>query len=280
MTNTATNHWFKKIILVFGFFALILVFVCTAVADLTEFKSELISQGYKEDDINKLETQIRKSDQFDLFKGELTTQGETDTVAEEEAIKAIINTVLAMKAGQDDISAKYDELKDRVGSMNAKDTRKDAADDLLKKAKSAKNSFAALDALSAENSVIEVQIGNVPPLIVPSEDFAKAEEAALSAMSEVNKILIAPVKPGNVPEGDILEDFAPQLIRQLFRFAWLAIFISFVVSGVMFVTSIDNEEQINKAKRIIYFTFLGFAFVTFAFAIVKAVTNIDFFGFI
>lgn len=267
MTNTAKNHRLKKIILIFGFFALILAFSCTAVAKSKE-----------EEHIDKLKASIRISDQFTDYKKALIKQGDNETDAADQALQAILDTVLAMEASQDDIKTKYSELENRVNSMTAKDTRKDSAKKLLDAAKKTKDSFAALPAL--KNLDIKVQIGNVPPLLVPKEGFTKAEEAALSAMSEVNKILIAPVKPGNVPEGDILTDFVPQLIRQLFRFAWLAIFISFVVSGVMFVTSLDNEEQISKAKRMIYYTFLGFAFVTLAFAIVKAITDIDFFGFI
>ena len=77
-----------------------------------------------------------------------------------------------------------------------------------------------------------------------------------------------------------MRDFIPWIIRTLFRFAFFAIFISFLVSGVMFITAFSTEERVTKAKNILYYSLIGFAFVSLAFAIVKAVTNIDFFGFI
>jgi hypothetical protein len=254
MTTISENHRLKRLFILPIIILLVLSFTGKAMAD------------HEKD----LRTAIKTSPQM----AELVSQGYDKTTAED----TIFAAVLDMEGRQEDVSAKYDELKTRVDSLNAKDTRKDSAKKLLDTAKKAKDSFAKLNAL--KNLVIEVQIGNVPPLTVPSEDFLTKEKEALDALSQVNMILIAPTRPGNVPAGDILEDFVPQLIRQLFRFAWLAIFISFVVSGVMFITSLDNDEQINKAKRMIYFTFLGFAFVTLAFAIVKAITDIDFFGFI
>lgn len=107
--------------------------------------------------------------------------------------------------------------------------------------------------------------------------FFKYEKAAKKALSDIKYSFISPSEIENVPKGDIIQDFIPQLIRQLFRFTSLAILISFIVSGVMLVTASDDEEKLSKAKRILYYSLVGFAFVTFAFAIVKAITNINFF---
>lgn len=107
--------------------------------------------------------------------------------------------------------------------------------------------------------------------------FFKYEKAAQKALSDINFNFISPTEIENVPKGDIVQDFIPQLIRQLFRFTSVAILISFIVSGVMLVTASDDEEKLSKAKRILYYSLIGFAFVTFAFAIVKAITNINFF---
>jgi hypothetical protein len=91
---------------------------------------------------------------------------------------------------------------------------------------------------------------------------------------------LKPERPGDVPETRLLEDFIPQLIRQLFRFAWLAILIAFIASGVMFVMAFDSDDRITKAKHMIYYTLIGFGVITLAFSVVKAITNIDFFNFI
>ena len=107
--------------------------------------------------------------------------------------------------------------------------------------------------------------------------FFKYEKAAQKSIADLNFNFISPSEIENVPTGDIIEDFIPQLIRQLFRFTSIAILISFIVSGVMLVTAYDDEEKLSKAKRILYYSLIGFAFVTFAFAIVKAITNINFF---
>jgi len=95
-----------------------------------------------------------------------------------------------------------------------------------------------------------------------------------------NGVLYGKLWKSNYTEGDLVSDFIPQLIRQLFRFAWLAVLIAFTVSGVMLVMAHDNDENITKAKGMIYYSLIGFAFVALAFAIVKGVTDIDFFRFI
>ncbi len=63
----------------------------------------------------------------------------------------------------------------------------------------------------------------------------------------------------------------------LFRLTTLAILVSFVVSGVMLVIAYDNEENVTKAKTMLYFSLVGFAFVALAFAIVTAITKVNYF---
>jgi hypothetical protein len=218
------------------------------------------------------------SSELNTYKEELINQGENESDAETVALDHIVQTLDYMQNSQSSVQIKYEEVNNRVDAMHTNDTRRDDAMNAKNKAKKAKNDFTGLKVVSEFK--VEVQIGGVSPLVKPSDKFLEAEKEALSALSKVNKILIAPSRPGTVPEGDILEDFFPQLIRQLFRFAWLAVLISFVVSGIMLIISLDNEERISRAKRMIYFTLLGFAFVSLAFAIVKAITDIDFFRFI
>lgn len=81
-----------------------------------------------------------------------------------------------------------------------------------------------------------------------------------------------------VPEGEIFENLIPQLIRLAFKVAWIVIFISFMLSGIYMILYMESEDRLTKAKHILYYSIIGFIIITLAFAIVKAVTNIDFFG--
>lgn len=262
MINIKRNFIFGKLPIILG---VLLVFII--------FSAPLVNA----DDL-KQKVQDNASSELDVYKQELEKQGLDETEAEDVALDHIVNILNYMKGLQSSAETKYDELSNRVDTMHKDDTRRDKAKNALDDAKSAKNNFTGINVVS--NFYVEIQIGGISPIVKPSDDFLSAEKNASDALSAVNRILIAPSRPGSVPEGDILEDFGPQLIRQLFRFAWLAVFISFVASGVMFVIAFDNEERITRAKNMIFFTLLGFAFVTLAFAIVKAVTDIDFFRFI
>lgn len=182
-----------------------------------------------------------------------------------------------MESLQNEVQAKYDTLVLRIAKMDSDDPKKDGVDSYIEDAKDAVKSFTSLD---ADN--------NITADLQPSSTFTAKEKEAHTKLNEASAYLIKPVMPGakgvteegSVPTGDVIEDFIPQFIRLLFRFASLAIFISFVVSGVMLIIAFGNDERITKAKTMLYYSLIGFAFVSLAFALVKAVTDIDFFGFI
>lgn len=192
--------------------------------------------------------------------------------------------ILSMIDRQMDAAESYLDLEQRVNQLNVKDDRKKVARDELAKAKTAIGEFVAL------------MVSKSPDLLDddpfrPSAEFNTEDKKAKESLSQVNRALISPIRPGvnktqdgqevgGVPEGDLLDDFIPGIIRLLFRFTSLVIFISFLVSGVMYITAFGNEDNLNKARRILYYSLIGFAVVTLAFAIVQAITDIDFFGFI
>lgn len=178
-------------------------------------------------------------------------------------------THYSMRNRQYEVGQSFIFLNERIAIMIDSDPRKNQAEVKLALAESDRDDF--LD-INVDNNIEEDPYR-------PSDDFNEKEKAALTAITEINRTIIAPARPGNVPEGDIVEDFIPQFIRLLFRFVSLAVFISFVVSGIMFVMAFGNEERITKAKSMLYWSLMGFAFVTLAFAIIKAITDIDFFGF-
>jgi len=182
-----------------------------------------------------------------------------------------------MESLQNEVQGKYDALVLRIDRMDSSDPKKDGVEEYRKEAKKAVGKFTDLSAGSYITDDLQM-----------SQVFELAEAEARTKINEANAYLVRPVMPGatnttgegTVPEGDIVQDFIPQFIRLLFRFASLAVFIAFVVSGVMFVTAFGNDERLGKAKSMLYYTLIGFAFVALAFAIIKAVTDIDFFGFI
>ncbi|MFC1729803.1 pilin [candidate division KSB1 bacterium] len=184
----------------------------------------------------------------------------------------------SMMSRQLSVADSFSSLDTRVKALIADDPRKTGAEERLQNAEAPRDNFI--------NKTVEDYIDEDP--YRPKNTFNDLERAAVKAINNVNRYLIGPVQPGasgitergTVPEGDIMEDFIPQFIRLLFRFASLAIFVAFVVSGIMFVIAFDNEERVTKAKQMLYYSLIGFAFVSLAFAIVKAVTDIDFFGFI
>jgi len=187
-----------------------------------------------------------------------------------------------MNYRKEEIVGIYDDLRFRITAMNAEDPKKKAVDDvetdgktLMDLADDAKNAFKDID---VDNQIAETGVPTRP--YAPSEHYQELEQAAISAFNTVNQTLIRPGRPAAVPQGDIKEDFIPSVIRLLFRFVYLVILVVFIVSGIMLITSMEDEEKITKAKRMIYYAVMGFGIVTLAFAVVKAITDIDFFGFI
>lgn len=203
--------------------------------------------------------------------------------------KSIMVTRMSMLYRQMDVIDSYSNINDRIQALGADDSRKDTAEDSLGDAESPIDAFIILDVSKTDSKGGYEYISS--DTYKATSVFNDAEKKAVKAINDVNSYLLAPVRPGQttdkdgkkqggVPKGDLIEDFIPGVIRILFRFASLAILISFVVSGVMLVMVFGNEERATKAKHMLYYSLIGFAFVTLAFAIVKAVTDIDFFGFI
>ena len=198
--------------------------------------------------------------------------------AESRAREEVDALIGSMEGDQYDAQAAIHNIETQVRALALNSSRKDDADDAIEDADHAVERFADLDAKS-HIDVVPV-IAGAMPYVVPDDTFQQAQDRANEAITEVRRIMINPDRPGAVPEGDIIGDFIPMIVRQLFRFAWLAVFVALTVCGVFFIIAHDNEDRLTKAKSMLYFTLIGSAFVAFAFAIVKAVTDIDFFRFI
>lgn len=221
---------------------------------------------------------LTRSQAIARYQVELESVGLDAATAEQKSNQDVEAAIDSMESAQSDVDYAFDALSDRVDSLQTGDARKDPADAAIDRAESAVGAFKGMS--PQQELDVQDSVAGALPRVLFSSNFELAHEEALAAMRVVNQILIAPSRPGAVPEGDLVADFIPQLIRQLFRFAWLAVLVSLVVSGVMFVMAQDNDEKITKAKSMIYYSLIGFAFIALAFAIVKGVTDIDFFRFI
>ena len=201
----------------------------------------------------------------------------TESQATAYAVDQVNQLLEQMEGAQTSAEEAIAELETRVEGIHKDNTRKDDAEKALEKAQSAVSDF--LEVSPSDHLSITTPPGNALPTLEADGIFSASQVVATSAMSEVNKVLVLPEKPDSVPDVPVF-GFLAQAVRQLFRFAWIAILISLTVSGIYFVISFDNEERITNAKNMLVYSLVGFAFVALAFALVKAITDIDFFAFI
>ena len=217
------------------------------------------------------------ADAFDDAVDKLTDRFES--LIEKDQTDQEVQLKINVTKRQIGVSESYKSIKERLNTIDKKDDdKKKGAEALLKDSEEPRDDFLKLTLdESIDYDLLEIK-----------SSFTKAESDAISAINKVNRYILMPSRPGSdkndpdagVPEGDILEDFIPGLIRILFRFASLAVLTSFVTSGVFFIVSFGNDERLSKAKHMLYYSLIGFAFIVLAFAMVKAITDIDFFGFI
>lgn len=240
----------------FGCLALVTLFVGSSVQVFAESQSEVIT-AYTSELVS-----------FGLEEAKATTKATAD-------VSAVISQ---MQGSQMNMKTSFETLKERVDNILKNDLRKEDAEDALETASDKNDEFMSKD--PTQSITLQESVGGAPPYVTSSSDFDLAQVAAESAQMQVNRVLLSPAKPGSVPSGDLVTDFIPQIIRQLFRFAWVAVFIALTASGVMLVIAQGDDDKLGKAKSMIYYTLMGFALVAFAFAIVKGVTDIDFFRFI
>lgn len=222
---------------------------------------------------------LTTSEATTLYSSELQSVGMTKELADSKAQEDVGSVVSSMQASQTDISFQFDTLKDRIDKLLKSDKRRDTAKDAIEAVEEgSKKTFVEMKADT--ELFVQESIGGTPPSVSASDAFNLAQEQVEKDLNQINRILIGPTQPGAVPAGDLVSDFIPQIIRQLFRFAWLAVLVSLTASGVMLVMAHDDDAKLTKAKSMLYFTLIGTAFVSLAFALVKAVTDIDFFKFL
>jgi hypothetical protein len=71
-----------------------------------------------------------------------------------------------------------------------------------------------------------------------------------------------------------LEDLLENIISYIFVFATVITPLLIIIAGFYFVTSGGDLEKVNKAKRIIFYTLLGYAIVLFSRGLVSILKGI------
>lgn len=74
-----------------------------------------------------------------------------------------------------------------------------------------------------------------------------------------------------LPSGDVRSTIV-RILRSVLSFLALAAVITIIIAGIILILSLGNEEQKDRAKRIIFYTLIGLVIILFARVIVGIVT--------
>lgn len=74
-----------------------------------------------------------------------------------------------------------------------------------------------------------------------------------------------------LPSGDVRSTIV-RILRSVLSFLALAAVITIIIAGIILILSLGNEEQKERAKRIIFYTLIGLVIILFARVIVGIVT--------
>jgi len=74
-----------------------------------------------------------------------------------------------------------------------------------------------------------------------------------------------------LPNGDVRSTII-RILRTVLSFLALAAVITIIIAGIILILSLGNEEQKDRAKRIIFYTLIGLVIILFARVIVGIVT--------
>ncbi len=99
-------------------------------------------------------------------------------------------------------------------------------------------------------------------------------DAALAAVFDGPGILGGLDAAGGVaglPSGDVRSTIV-RILRSVLSFLALAAVITIIIAGIILILSLGNEDQKERAKRIIFYTLIGLVIILFARVIVGIVT--------
>lgn len=79
----------------------------------------------------------------------------------------------------------------------------------------------------------------------------------------------------SLPHGDINQDFLPFFINTALSIAGTLIFTSFMYAGYLLVFVNDNEEKVEKGKKILIYSAIGAAVMAISYAVIYGIANLD-----
>ena len=85
----------------------------------------------------------------------------------------------------------------------------------------------------------------------------------------------SPQGEATLPSGDITGDFLPFFINTALSIAGTLVFVAIIYAGLLMVIANDNEEDIEKGKKILIYAVVGVAFIALSYALIYGVAKLD-----
>jgi len=70
------------------------------------------------------------------------------------------------------------------------------------------------------------------------------------------------------------EELIVSIINWLLAIIGSIVLLFIIIGGIMYMTAAGNEEQIKRAKRILFYTILGFAVVLISYSLIQEIKKI------
>jgi hypothetical protein len=121
-------------------------------------------------------------------------------------------------------------------------------------------------------------LAGIPKAFADCEAPATQEEKINCLFPSEDALISASPQGGggnSLPSGDLTTDFLPFFINTLTSIAGTLIFVALVYAGYLLVFVNDEEEKIEKAKKIISYCFVGAIIIATSYAIIYGVANLD-----
>ena len=119
--------------------------------------------------------------------------------------------------------------------------------------------FAALDCSNPSNANEKLEC-----LFPTQEDLIEASPNAAGPGNEVT-----------LPSGDIATDFIPFFVNTGLSIAGTLAFIAFLYAGYLLIFMNDNDENVEKAKKILTYTAVGIVVMAISYALVYGIATLD-----
>ncbi len=120
--------------------------------------------------------------------------------------------------------------------------------------------------MSMGGLVLTAEAGTPPPLLGGGTQDGK-------------RILPGPEDPLSTKgKNYISKYFAPGLVNGFLLILFFASVVAIIVAGVMYILSSGDQELTKKAKDVIFWAIVGALIAAMAYAMVRFVVNIDFYG--